>query len=106
LSTIWFDFGYFWNSYVLDITGPAWNYILFRGLFTSYSENAWTRLFTPGRTLILFLIVCISIETAQYLELYDSFYDPWDFIAYASLLIPFYVIDMSIQRKAVVEKES
>ncbi len=93
LSTIWFDFGVFWKGYVIDIAGPAWNYILFRGLFTSYSANAWTKFFTPGKTLVIFLTVCIAIEGAQYLNLYDAVYDPWDFPAYISVLIPLYIID-------------
>ncbi len=93
LSTIWFDLGVFWKGYVLDIVGPAWNYILFRGLFTSYTENRWTRFFTPNRTLFIFLFVCVGIESAQYLELYESTYDPWDFLAYGSILIPLYLLD-------------
>jgi hypothetical protein len=35
LSTIWIDLGEFWKGYVLDMAGPAWNYILFRGLYTA-----------------------------------------------------------------------
>jgi len=93
LSTIWIDLGEFWSGYVLDMTGPAWNYILFRGLFTSYVDNIWTRFFTPKRTLFIFLIVCTLIEGAQYFNLYESTYDPWDFIAYVSLLIPLFLLD-------------
>jgi len=72
LSTIWIDFGAFWKGYVLDITGPAWNYILFRGLYTTKSNNAWTRFFTPERTLTIFLFVCFVIEFSQYLKIYNS----------------------------------
>jgi len=93
LATVWIDLGAFWKGYVLDMTGPAWNYILFRGLFTSYSSNKWTRFFTPVRTLIIFLIVCFGIEAAQYFKLYSSTLDPWDFVAYISLLIPLYSLD-------------
>lgn len=94
LATNWVDLGDFWKGYVLDITGPAWNYILFRGLFTARSDNAWTRFFTPVRTFLIFLFVCIGIETAQYLELYEATYDPWDFLAYISLLCPLFVLDL------------
>jgi len=93
LSTIWIDLGEFWKGYVLDIAGPAWNYILFRGLFTSYTENSWTRFFTPNRTLLIFLIVCFGIEGMQYFNLYNSTYDPWDFMAYISILIPLFILD-------------
>ena len=100
LSTIWLDVGPFWSGYVLDMTGPAWNYIIFRGLFTAYRENTWTRIFTPERTMIIFILVCFGIETMQYFEVYDSTFDPWDFAAYVSILIPLYLIDKKVQQKA------
>ena len=93
LATNWIDLGTFWKGYVLDITGPAWNYILFRGLFTAYRDNAWTRFFTPKKTLIIFLLVCAGIESAQYFNLYDATYDPWDFLAYVTILIPLFLLD-------------
>ena len=98
LSTIWFDLGSFWKGYVLDITGPAWNYILFRGLFTAQKNNAWTRFFTPDRTFIIFVLVCVTIETLQYFQVYDSTFDKWDFLAYFSILTPLYLIDNRIVR--------
>jgi hypothetical protein len=98
LSTIWLEVSDFWKGYMLDMAGPAWNYILFRGLFTSYRENKWIRFFTPNRTFIIFLIVCVGIELAQYFELYDATFDPWDFPAYVSFLIPLFLIDSWQQR--------
>ena len=83
----------FWNGYVLDATGPAWGYILIRHLFTSYSDTKWTRFFSPTRTFVLCVAFCFGVETAQYLELYDSTYDPLDLLAYVSLITPCYVID-------------
>jgi len=99
LSTIWIDLGKFWKSYVLDMTGPAWNYILFRGLYTKYADNIWTRFFTPNRTLAIFLIVCFGIETLQYFKIYNSTFDLLDLLAYISILIPLYLIDIGIIRK-------
>jgi len=93
LATVWVDLGTFWKGYVLDMTGPAWNYILFRGLYTGYSENAWRRFFTPRRTLLVFAGVCVGIEGAQYFKLYDATFDPLDFLAYGSILIPLYFLD-------------
>ena len=95
LASISIDLGSFWKGYVLDMAGPAWNYILFRGLFTSQTENAWTRFFTPKKTFFIFLSVCFCIEGAQYLNLYESTYDPWDFLAYVSILIPVFLLDSS-----------
>ena len=72
ISTVYVDWGSFWNGYMLDAGGPAWNYILFRGLFTYKVENAWARFFTPVRTVMIFSMVCISIELLQYFEVYSA----------------------------------
>lgn len=93
IATTWVDLGSFWKGYLLDITGPAWNYILFRGLFTYKADNIWTRFFTPKKTLFIFLLVCFGIESAQYFNIYEATYDPWDLLAYISLLIPLFIID-------------
>ena len=93
LSSTWFYLGNLWNGYILDITGPAWNYILFRGLFTGYRETAWTQFWTPIRTLIIFIFVCFGIELLQYFKVYESTYDPWDFLAYISLLLVVFLMD-------------
>lgn len=93
LSTVWLDTGKFCEGYLLDITGPAWNYILFRGLYTVKADNKWTRFFTSGRTLIIFILITFTIEILQYLNVYQSKFDPFDLLAYISLLIPLYIID-------------
>jgi len=93
ISTTWIDLGFFWKGYVLDICGPAWNYILFRALFTSYTKNKWTNFFSPGRTYLLFVIVLFGIEAAQYFKLYDATYDPFDLLSYVSLLTPLMLLD-------------
>ena len=100
LSTIWIDLGSFWKGYVLDMAGPAWNYILFRGLFTGKTNNAWTRFFTAKRTLFIFLFVCIGIESAQYFKLYESTFDPFDFVAYVSILIPVFLLDLKLTKQS------
>ena len=93
LATMWFDLGTFWKGYVLDIAGPGWNYILFRGRFTAKTENAWTRFFIPFRTFLIFIIVAFGIEFAQFFKLYESTFDPWDFLAYITFLLPLFIID-------------
>ena len=103
LTTIWLNLGSFWKGYVLDITGPAWNYILFRGRFTAKADNRWTRFFTPKRTFVIFITACIGIEGLQYLKLYEATFDPWDFVAYFSVLVPLYILDqLTYERKDVV----
>jgi hypothetical protein len=93
LAATWIDWGRFWKGYVLDMTGPAWAYILFRGRFTAKADNNWTRFFTPLHTVTIFIIVCFLIEGAQYFDLYEATFDPYDFFAYFSLLIPLFILD-------------
>jgi hypothetical protein len=93
LATIWMDGGAFWKGYVLDMTGPAWSYILFRGRFTAKAENRWTGFFVPWRTVLILVAVCLGIEGAQYLQLYDATFDPWDILAYVSILVPLFLLD-------------
>ena len=99
ISTIWIDLGSFWKGYVLDMTGPAWNYILFRRLSHAWSDNIWTRFFTPLRTFLIFTLVCFGIETLQYYKVYESTFDPWDFPAYVSILVLLFILD-SIQNQS------
>ncbi len=103
ISTIWLDLGGFWKGYVLDMVGPAWNYILFRGLFTYKTNNTWTRFFTSTRTVAIFITVCIVIETSQYLKLYEATFDLLDFLAYGSILIPLFLIDFKLNEKSKVK---
>jgi hypothetical protein len=102
ISTTWYYIGSFWNGYMLDICGAAWNYILIRGLFTERKDNLWTRFFTPVRTYLLIIFVSFGIETLQYFEVYDSTFDPYDLLAYVSLLSIVFVLDM-ISRKKVTK---
>lgn len=99
LSTLWFDWGRFANGYVLDMVGPAWVYILFRGLYTAKANNTWTRFFTPVRTLMILITACFGIEFMQYLNLYSSTFDLWDFLAYLSIIVPLFLIDTQLLRK-------
>ena len=99
LATIWIDLGTFWKGYVLDMTGPAWNYILVRGKFTTEAHNRWTRIVTPVTTVVAFTSICFGIEAAQYFGLYEATFDPWDFLAYVSILVPLFVLDILVSEK-------
>ena len=83
----------FWNNYVLDIVGPAWNYILIRGLFSKTQPAMLSRILSPGAAFLVIIGACFVIEMSQYLKLYDAYFDPFDFVAYVSLILPCYVLD-------------
>ena len=94
LGTINLNWGNFWKGYVLDMVGPAWVYILFRGLFTGKANNFWTRFWTPLKTFLVLFSVLVMIEMAQYFKLYDGTFDPFDLLAYVSLLLPIFILDL------------
>ena len=83
----------FWSSYVLDIVGPAWIYILIRGLFSKTQPAMLAQFLSPEGALVIMVVACFLIEAAQYFQLYEAHYDPYDFLAYVSLLLPCYAID-------------
>ena len=89
----------FWSGYVLDIFGPAWNYILFRGLFSESQPAMLSRFLKPEAAVVLIAALCFLIEATQYLDWYESHYDPFDFIAYVALLIPCYVADRLLSNR-------
>jgi hypothetical protein len=89
----------FWSSYVLDIAGPAWIYILLRGQYTSKQSGFLSFKFSPEMAASLILGICFVIETSQYFKLYVAHFDPYDYIAYVSLLLPFFLIDKFFVRK-------
>ena len=83
----------FWSSYVLDIFGPAWIYILVRGLFSKAQPAMLARFLSPEAALAITTGACFIIEAAQYFRLYEAHFDPLDLVAYVSLSVPCYVAD-------------
>ena len=89
----------FWSSYVLDIAGPAWIYILLRCQYSERTTKFMSIRFSPESTVLLVFGMGVAIETSQYFKFYDSTFDPYDFIAYLSLLLPFYFLDKYLQSR-------
>ena len=83
----------FWSSYVLDMTGPAMGYILLRVQYTSKESTFLSFRFTPESAALLIFGICFVVETSQYFKLYEAHFDPYDYVAYISLLVPCYLID-------------
>jgi len=99
LSTGILRFNTFWTSYVLDIVGPAWIYILIRVQYRSKKSTFLSFNFSPEGAAFLIIGVCYIIETSQYFKIYDSWFDPYDYIAYISAIIPVFAIDKLIHKK-------
>jgi len=82
-----------WLSYLLDIAGPAWGYVLLRAQYKTGDHRFLSFRFSPELALMVIIIICFLIETAQFLKLYDAHFDPFDFLAYISGIIPVYIFD-------------
>ena len=93
LSTGVLHFGDFWTSYILDITGPAMGYILIRGQYNSKNSAFLFFKFSPDLAALIIIGICIIIETSQYFNLYNAYFDPYDYLAYCSGVLFFYCID-------------
>ena len=91
----------FWSSYVLDIIGPAGIYILRRRLYRREGSFPTSKYFTSEITAVAVIGICFLIEFSQYLGLYDAHFDPYDFVAYLSGVLPCYVADRWFGRPRV-----
>ena len=91
----------FRTSYLLDMAGPAWNYILIRGQFNSTGKSILPIQIPPAAAFFLIGGICFIIETMQYFKIYDAHFDPFDYLAYVSLLFPLYLIDRWQQVRTV-----
>ena len=89
----------FWTSYVVDILGPAWGYILIRGQYKSSNSTFLSIKFTPDLAAVVILGICFIIETSQYFKIYDAFFDPLDYLAYCSGVLPVYFIDKWVYKQ-------
>ena len=88
---------------VLDIVGPAWNYILIRGLYSSKNQTFLKIKFSPESAALLIIGICFIIETGQYFRIYEAHFDPYDYLAYISLILPCYLIDKLILRNKSIQ---
>ena len=83
----------FWSSYVLDMVGPAMGYMLLRAQYKSKEATFLSFKFSPELAVSLIFGICFIVETSQYFKLYEAHFDPYDYVAYISLLVPFYLTD-------------
>jgi len=89
----------FWSSYVLDMAGPAMGYILLRAQYTTKESTFLSIKFTPVSAALLCSGICFVVETSQYFKIYEAHFDPFDYIAYASLVLPCFLIDKWLVKK-------
>lgn len=107
LSTGLFKLSEFWTSYVLDIVGPAWIYILIRGQYQSKNATFLSLKFSPELAFALIAGICFIIEIMQFFNLYNSTFDPYDFLSYFSGIFIIYLIDKwFIKRENIRIKKS
>jgi len=83
----------FITSYMVDIAGPAWIYILIRVQYSTTHSTFLSIKFSPEFAALLIIGISVIIETSQYYEIYDAHFDPYDYVAYISGTVPIYLLD-------------
>ena len=96
LSTGLYKGSAFWSSYVLDIVGPAWGYVLIRAQYRLNSESFMNIRFSPEVAFLVIVGICFIIETMQFFEIYNSTFDPYDLLSYFSGVLGVYLIDKNL----------
>jgi hypothetical protein len=94
----------FWSSYLLDIAGPAWGYVLLRARYKSGEARFLSVRFSPEGSLLTIVIICFTIETVQYFELYEAHFDPCDYLAYISGILIVYLFDKLLDGSIMDDK--
>ena len=89
----------FWTSYVLDIAGPAWGYVLIRVQYRLNSERFLNIRFSPEIAFLVITGICFILETMQLFEIYNSTFDPNDFLAYFAGVLVVYLIDKILSKR-------
>jgi hypothetical protein len=92
----------FATNHLADVVGPAWLYIVFRGLAEPEKRNRLGRFLgaTPERAAaILFVGSCATEITQIYWPsgLFRGRFDPLDMAAFAIGLLPLYLVDKKLQ---------
>ena len=83
----------FWSSYLLDIVGPAWGYVLIRAQYKGGSQRFINIRFSAEGAFLLVIGISFGIETLQYFEVYPSTFDPYDLLSYFSGALVVYIMD-------------
>ena len=88
----------FATNHLADLAGPAWLYIVFRGLATLQRRTQFGRVLgaTPARAALILFAGSTITEVSQYywpIGLFPGRFDPLDILTYACGLLPLYLLD-------------
>lgn len=86
------DFEGFIGSYWFDMTYPVFIYIYLRKTRRA-GEHKYSSPIHQNIALMLALVPPFLLETLQFFNWYKGTFDPIDFLAYLSLVVPAYLID-------------
>jgi hypothetical protein len=92
----------FATNHLADLVGPAWLYIVFRGLAEPQKRNRLGRFIgaTPERAAIILCVGSAATEITQIYwpsGLFAGRFDPLDIVAFAIGLFPLYLVDKKLQ---------
>ena len=95
-----------WSSYLFDICFPAFLYIHLRGLARGVPAQPWLNSLSPPMTLGLIIGITYLLESLQFLGAYKGYFDPFDYLAYVSVLVPCYVLDTRLTKSNSQKKDA
>jgi hypothetical protein len=92
----------FATNHLADLVGPAWLYIVFRGLAEPEKRNRLGRFLgaTPERAATILLVGSAATEFTQIYwpsGVFSGRFDPLDIAAFAMGLLPLYLVDKKLQ---------
>ncbi len=92
----------FATNHLADLVGPAWLYIVFRGLAEPEKRNRLGRFLgaTPERAATILFVGSSATEITQTYwpsGLFSGRFDPLDIAAFAIGLLPLYLVDKKFQ---------
>ena len=93
VGTALMEFEGFWSSYLFDIVFPTYLYIYLRGVFRGKHVHQQLSHLSPSMIFGALIAMTFTMEICQYFGYYKGHYDPIDFLAYISILGPFYLAD-------------
>lgn len=92
----------FATSHLADLVGPAWLYIVFRGLADPENRNRLGQILgaTPERAATILFVGSSATEITQIYwpsGLFAGRFDPFDIAAFAIGILPLYLVDKKLQ---------
>jgi hypothetical protein len=101
----------FATNHLADLVGPAWLYVVFRGLAEPKKRTRLGRILgaTPERAAIILFVGSSITELTQIFwpsGLFSGRFDPLDIAAFAIGIVPLYLVDKGLRTSSTDDARS